>query len=162
MIERVYSEFLKKINELSAPKYNNEFHRDLPIPDIGNFQDFLLMDKTKCSELLNYIVLKEIIQSINIPYQILEGETENYYFKELERFMTAKNSESPLKSLHLSSRNQDLLREKEKEFKILRDCQIISEKILQCALESNLSAALPTTLSLHQRLQKLEVSIFFR
>jgi len=131
-----------------------------PIPDLENFKDFLLMDKANCSELLSYIILKETISIIDIPYQILEGETENYYFKELEKLITAKNSESPLKSLHLSPQNQDLLKFKQREFKILQECRTVSEKILQCALESNFPAALVATIYLHQRLQIIEVPFF--
>lgn len=128
------------------------------VPLLPAFNSFLLLETPKCSEIARWNLLKTIVVQKKIPYNILEGETKNYYYQELKELIVSKSSAYNLKSLELSDPNKTLLAQKKKEYMTLVQALAIIENIFELIIAKKWKETLATISLLHEKLVQIKMN----
>jgi len=102
-------------------------------------------------------VLNSLVSESNIPYKILQGETDNSYYQKLEELILDKQSEFSLKSLQLYHDDKILLQKKKEEYLIIQKFYKITEEIFNHISKDKWKEALMNVSYLHENLRGMEV-----
>jgi len=129
------------------------------VPLFINFNTFLLSEVPKCSEITRWNVLHGILSYKKVPYDILQGESNNFYYTELKDLVVNNSCHYALKSMELSDVNKQLLIEKKVEFLELNKCFTIVKAIFELILNNKWKEAMATISFLHIKLNLLKVKI---
>lgn len=119
-IQTAYDEYLLRMKRSTseANTYTSETKKaGFPsLPTLPTFNAFLMLDKNVSKEIARWNALNEILISSNVPYNVLEGDKDNFYYKQLEKLVLKKSCPYELSSLELSQKNAALYNSKKKEF----------------------------------------------
>lgn len=72
------------------------------LPTLPIFNSFLLLDPSKAKEITRWKTLQDILSNSNVPYNILQGDRNNFYYRELDKLIVSKNCSYSLNSLELN------------------------------------------------------------
>ena len=86
------------------------------LPSLPPFNIFLLLELPKTKEIAYWRTLYDIISNSNIPYNILNGEKNNFYYVEFEKLIVNKNCVCALNALELNYNQNTLLVHKKSEY----------------------------------------------
>ena len=164
LVPKINEEYLQKMNSINfeAAKFQSDLRNKVfpYVPTLPNFNGFLLLEVPKCSEIARWNLLKTIVTQRKVPYNVLEGETKNYYYRELKEIIVSKSSAYNLKSLELTESNKVLLAQKKKEYVALTQSLIIIENILELIVAKKWKETLATISLLHEKLGHIKVLLF--
>jgi hypothetical protein len=161
MVQTINDEYLMRMNAISfeAAKFQNEVKtKPFPsIPALPNFNSFLLLESHKYSDIARWNTLKAILKEKKVPYNLLEGEVQNYYYKELKDLVVNGQSVYSLKSLELNEKQRASLDAKKKEYVILSSCMMILQTIFELINDKKWKEAMLTISLLHEKLNAVKV-----
>ena len=86
------------------------------LPNLPPFNIFLLLDLPKTKEIAHWKTLDDTISKAHIPYNVLNGEKNNFYYTELNKLIVNKNCVWALSSLELDYQQNLLLVNKKTEY----------------------------------------------
>jgi hypothetical protein len=86
------------------------------VPLLPSFNGFLLFENFRGPDLIRWNTLKSILREKKVPYNLLEGETNNFYYRELRDAVVSPSCTYNLKSLELTEKQYELLFAKRKEY----------------------------------------------
>ena len=118
----------------------NKYHADnkqkaFPsLPALPTFNSFLLLDSNSKAELVRWNTLNDILRASNIPYNVLEGDKQNFYYRELQSLVVNKACPYSVGSLELNYNQQIALNHKKTEFFSYYKVVLILKKIFNLAL----------------------------
>lgn len=162
LVPKINEEYQQKMNTINfeAAKFQSDLRNKVfpYVPTLPNFNSFLLLEVPKCSEIARWSLLKTIVTQRKIPYNVLEGESKNYYYRELKDLLVTKSSAYNLKSLELSEPNKMLLAQKKKEYIALSQSLIIVENILELIVAKKWKETLATVSLLHEKLGQIKMN----
>lgn len=119
-IKTVYDEYLMRMNRFSfeASNYLSENgKKTVPsLPVLTSFNSFIMLDPKLSKELARWNALNDILTSSNVPYNVLQGDKNNFYYKELERAIVNQGCVYNLNSLELDFSSNSVYNSKKKEF----------------------------------------------
>jgi hypothetical protein len=165
MVQTINDEYLMRMNAVSfeAAKFQNDIKtKPFPsIPSLPNFSSFLLLESHKYSDIARWNTLNAILKEKKVPYNVLEGEVQNYYYKELKDLLVNGQSVYTLKSLELNEKQKASLEAKRKEYATLTKCIIILQAVFELINEKKWKEAMLTLSHLHEKLSSLKVTSFF-
>lgn len=163
IMQNIKDEYVSKMNSLNfeTAKFQNELKNKVfpSAPVLPGFNNYSFLEGARVSEVVRWNVLRGILQEKGIPYKILEGETNNYYYKELHNLITNMNIYS-LKSLSLSEKQQNVLDIKKQEYLVLSKCNLAIQKIFELVGEKKWKEALCAVNFLHEKLNSIKIQDF--
>jgi len=161
MVQTINDDYLMKMNSIcfEAAKFQNELKsKPFPsVPSLSTFNSFLLLESQKCSDIARWNTLKTILKDKKVPYSILDGETTNYYYKELKELIVHSSSVYSLKSLELNEKQKQLLDSKQKEYLTLSKCMLILQAIFELIMDKKWKEALLTITVLHETVNQVKM-----
>jgi len=110
----------------------------------------------RCAEIVRWNTLKAILMEEKVPYKILEGETNNFYYAEIKELLVNPKCHYALKSLELSDANKELLALKKREFVEIEKALAIIKTIFRLVMEKKWKEAMATVSLLHEKLSGLK------
>lgn len=132
---------------------------DLTVPNIPSFDVFLLLIPQEYKQIGYWNVLNSVVSDYNIPYEILNGENENFYSRELERLLQDRKSKYKLDSLNLSSQRGRSFDKIKQEYATLNRTLYVMEEIFESILAKKWKKALIKIETLMDQLSEIEVVI---
>ncbi len=161
MVQTINDEYLMRMNAVSfeAAKFQNEVKtKPFPsIPTLPNFNSFLLLESHKYSDISRWNTLKAILREKKVPYKVLEGDVQNYYYKELKDLLVNGQSVYTLKSLEINEKQRANLDMKKQEYAVLTQCMVILQAVLDMTMEKKWKEAMLTLALLHEKLNLVKV-----
>lgn len=161
---KIYEDYMDTMRTISseAAKIQAEIRSSsFPfIPMTMNFNTFLLCDMPRCAEIVRWNTLKAILMEEKVPYKILEGESNNFYYAEMKELLVNPKCHYALKSLELSDANKELLTLKKKEFVEIEKALAIIKTIFRLVMEKKWKEAMATVSLLHEKLSGLKVNFW--
>ena len=136
-----------------------EFSNNSIIPKIPSFDVFLFMSPPEYEQIGYWNVLYNIVSDYNIPYEILNGENENFYYRELERLLQDRKAKYKLNSLDIPSEGRRFLENIKQEYALLARIVCIMEKIFDSMLKKKWRNALIKTDILMDQLSEINVTV---
>lgn len=89
----IYDDYLVKMNSVGfeAAKFQQDIKNNpFPfLPSLCSFNSFLYLDNQKTQDLCRWNTLKSILRNKKVPYNVMDGEIKNYYYKELKSRVTS-------------------------------------------------------------------------
>ena len=153
----ISEEYIVKMSTLNfdTAKFSSDMKTKVPpfIPVLPSFLSFLQLDP-KCSELSRWAALKAILIEKQVPYKVLEGETANFYYKELKDKIQNSNVYN-LKKLELDERSGVLLEAKRKEYIVLCKCISLIQGVCELIQAKKYSEAMMTVNLLHEKMNAI-------
>lgn len=132
-IKTVYDEYLMRMNRFSfeASNYLSENSKKAfpSLPVLTNFNSFIMLDPKLSKELARWNALNDILISSNVPYNVLQGDKNNFYYKELEHAIVNKGCVYNLSSLELGFSSRSVYDSKNKEFMSYYKTLVVLKKV---------------------------------
>jgi len=118
--QTVYDEYLMRMNRFSFETSNfvteskKSTYPSLPL--LTTFTSFLMLDTKINRQIARWNALNEILVTSKVPYNVLEGAKDNFYYKQLEKLIVNNACQYNLPSLDLDQKTTILYNNKKKEF----------------------------------------------
>jgi hypothetical protein len=137
-IQTAYDEYLLRMNRFSsdASAFMSEIKKNgFPcLPALTAFNTFLTLDTKLNKEIPRWNALNDILTASNVPYNVLEGDKNNFYYKQLEKLIVKKSCTYNLSSLELNQKSITLYQEKKKEFLDYHKVLLVLKKVFNLAI----------------------------
>jgi len=157
---KIYEDYIDTMRTISAEasKIQAEIRGSIYpfIPTIVNFNTFLLHDMPRCAEIVRWNTLKAILMEEKVPYKILEGESNNFYYQELKELLVNPQCHYALKTMELSDANKELLATKKREFIEIEKALAIIKRIFGLINDKKWKETMATIGLLHEKLTNLK------
>ena len=160
IIQKVYNDDISTMSTISfeATKFLTDLKNlgSSALPILTNFNIFLLLETPKCTEIARWHILSDVLKNYDIPYKILEGDKNNFYYEDLKQLIVDNVSTYGLKSLELSESNQKLLIAKKQEYIGLIKCGALIKHIIELIHKKMWKESLISITILHENLKELK------
>jgi len=148
MMKKIYNEvkkqFDKKMREIDSQSQDKSWN----LPTIPMTLTEFLQIKTRQNPNFAHVAylheLEEVLKTdkFKLPYKILEGETENFYYSDLQNYFEKMLKPMKFPSLELSTQDRIFLWKVEEEFKDLKSYIYTLEKVFSLNSEGRLNKSL--------------------
>ena len=130
------------------------------LPILTTFNTFLMLDTKLARQVARWNALNEILATSNIPYNVLEGAKDNFYYKQLEKLVVNNACIYNLPSLELDQKTITLFNKK-KEFIDYYKTLLIFKKIFNLIINRKWKEAIVGTTLVNDLLSNHKVGIYF-
>lgn len=127
------------------------------LPFLTTFASFLMLDTKINRQVARWNALNEILASSNVPYNVLEGAKDNFYYKQLEKLVVNNACAYNLPSLELDQKTITLYNSKKKEFIDYYKTLIIFKKIFNLVINRKWKEAIIGTTLINDLLSNYKV-----
>ena len=127
------------------------------LPFLTAFTSFLMLDTKLNRQVARWHTLNEILATSKVPYNILEGAKDNFYYKQLEKLVVNHACAYNLSSLELDQKIITLYSSKKKEFTDYYKTLIIFKKIFNLIINRKWKEALIGTTLVNDLLSNYKV-----
>lgn len=152
-VKTIYDDYLLKMNNVNfeVVKLQNEMkNNSFPfIPPTYSFNSFLFLDAPKSSELGRWNTLKSVMHQKKVPYDVLGGETKNYYYRDLRDLVCSGTSVYSLKSLLLTDKQKELYKQKAKEYMAVFKFSLILQSVFTSISSKKWATVLAQVAAMH-------------